>query len=276
MRLFDNGDVALDKWTAVRSLALLHLSVLVSAGSPREKFIKYGERIQIETMPHTVAILLVYEWPKFLRICSGSIVTHRWVLSAAHCGTMEKPKADLFKIRFGMDTYSQEGPVSDVKKRVCHPRSKWDFGDADICLLQTFDEIPFSDRVQPVLIPRSSEAVTQVRVAGWGMNRHLDYPPYLSAIDLPIISDAECDGYLGGDLAAEEPGTFFCAGKDGDRKSKTPYYGDSGSGAVIRSSDNKSWIALGVTSWGTGNGATVFISVPNYANWIRKTLNKYS
>ena len=86
----------------------------------------------------------------------------------------------------------------------------------DICLVQTFDEIPFSDRVQPALMPLGSEtvhSVTHVRVAGWGETEKEDDPWHLSAADLPMIGHAECDRHLFTDLSYEEPDSFFCAVK---------------------------------------------------------------
>ena len=276
----DKSDVALAKWT-VHSLSLLHLCVLSSAQSPRERLITFGERIKIETMPHSVMILLDLEWPNITGYFSGSLINHRWVLSSAH--TFEElfkshhENANI-KIRFGIDHMTQEGPVRDVKRVVCHRRYKEGKLGNDICLVQTFDEIPFSDRVQPALMPLDSEtshSVTHVRVAGWGETEETSYPWHLSAVDLPMMGHAECDRHLFSDLSWEEPDSFFCAGKV-ERDAKSPCYGDSGSAAVIRR-DNKSWVALGVTCMGRGcDGPTLFTSVSYYVGWIKKTLNKYS
>ena len=273
----DKINVAFIKWTAVHSLALLQLSVLVTS-VPRNKLITKGERIKIETMPHTVMILIIYQLPDDMTYCSGSILTHRWVLGAAHCfyTYLQLPrKKGLFKIRFGIDTLSEEGPISDVSMVVCHEGFKWKSAN-DVCLLQTFDKIPFSERVMPTLKPKTNEtvkSVTHVRVAGWGLIENGEYARYLSAVDLPMMSDYQCENLLTDALSIENPGTFFCAGNTSTGKS--PCGGDSGSVAVVRSTDNNSWIALGVAVQSKCLGPTLFMSVPYFINWIMDTLDKY-
>ena len=277
MRLFNNGNVALDKWTAVHSLALLHICGFVAGQWPREKFILWGEHIKIETMSHSVVILIFYNNPYEMTFCS--VLAHRWVLTAAHCVKDVPNKVVLVKIRLGIDAYSQEGLVHDVEKKVCHWQFRPGYTPADICLLQTFDEIPFSNRVQPVARPGPSEtvqSVDKVRVAGWGQSQHFAvWPPYLSAVDLYRISDSDCDQDIPAELSREKPGSFFCAGR------KVPYaksvcHGDSGSAAVIRSYDNESWVALGVTVQSKCRGPSVFMPVHFFNEWIMDTLRRYS
>lgn len=62
---------------------------------------------------------------------------------------------------------------------------------------------------------------------------------HLSAVDLEMISHAECDEHLRSDLTVLDPRSFFCAGKEPEYRAKSVCNGDSGSGAVIRR-DNKS------------------------------------
>ena len=140
-------------------LAFLHLSVLVTCQSPREKLIMFGEHIKIETMPHAVAGIVALEWPNDLNYFHGFLIHHRWVLTAAHVfkKMFKRPsfRDSLLKIRFGIDDVSQEGLVSDVRRIVCHEGYK-QFMENDICLVQTMDEIPFSDSVQPATGQRDS------------------------------------------------------------------------------------------------------------------------
>ena len=281
----NKNNVASGTWTAVHSLALLHLPVLLKAKSPQEKMIRFGKPVKIETMPHSVAIIIAYEWPGDAIVGSGSIIDHRWVLTAAHCFDdffkYTPTKSRLVKIRFGMNSYLQEGPVSDVIKIICHERWGTKRVAYDICLVQTIDEIPFSDRVQPALRPLANETVDkfdEVIVAGWGSNEKVAFDVnYLSAVDLLMITDDECGREFGLDLRKQVPGSFFCAGKNDQLDAKSVCYGDSGSSAVVRRGGNGSWVTLGVTAValvGCG-GVTLFISVSYFNDWITDTLNKY-
>ena len=268
------------KWiqVTIHLLATLRLSAIVTAQSPQRKLIVAGKPVKIEAMPHSVLVLISNRWPDETDFCSGSILNHRWVLTVAHC-TRSISKDGLLKIRFGIDSYDQEGPISDVRKIVCHKGYRRDWIGKDICLLQTFNEIPFSDRVQPVALPLPEEkldSVTDVRVAGWGFveKTHLrQVTTVLLVADLPMIGLTECDAHFLYDLRLEDPGSIFCAGKETIDQSTCS--GDSGSAAVIRRNDNKTWVAMGITVAGKCKGPAIFMPVPYYLDWINRSLSQH-
>ena len=282
MRLFhtsyEKSNVALGKWTAVHSLALLYLSVLVTS-VPQEKQIKNGERITIQTMPHSVLILVTNQWPSNMSYCSGTLLDTSWVLAAAHCFDQffkRSRKDGLIKILFGIDTLTQEGLVKDVKRIVFHEDYASEVYD-DLCLLQTFDEISYNDRMQPALMSRNIDNVqsaTYVRVAGWGVTEKLTWPWYLSAVDLPMISVTECNERLKSENLSEvKPGTFFCAGKK-IFKPKSVCIGYSDSAAALWM--DSMWVALGIAAGSICDGPSLFMSVSHYAPWILDIVVKYS
>ena len=270
------------KLTIIFSSALFHVQAILTARPPEGQFVVNGEHIKIETMPHSVFVLLGHEWPSDVTLCSGSLLSHRWVLTAAHCLEDFTEGTGLVKVRLGMDTFSQEGPVSDVKMAKCHDRfhgqNKYSY---DVCLLQTFDEIPFSERVQPAALPFANETVqslAKVRAAGWGVTAAIDFaPPFLlSATDLDIVDYDECNRqYLG--RRKEDRRTYFCAGNMGNGfEMKSLCFGDSGSSAVIKR-DNGTWVAMGVTCLVNHcKGAVFFVSVPFHVSWIRSMMTRYS
>ena len=270
------------KWVGVTlflSFYQLGLRVIAKVESPGEKFIVSGDPVKIEEMPYVVSILIAIDWPNNLIICSGSILSNRWVLSTGHCFEDLSVRDGHIKIRAGVDDYSQEGPVIDVK-RIVYPRLGTLFIDRDICLLQTFDEIPFSDRVQPVGLPLADEkveSITKVRVAGWGEGGDfiLELAASLTAVDLEILELRVCSKYYDYDYRHPETGSIFCAGKDFDPPIST-CSGDTGSGGVIRRSDNKTWVIMGVERRNRCRGRTLFVSVPHHITWINKQMRQYS
>lgn len=274
MRLFDKSNEALGKWTAVYSLALLHLSVLVTSAQ-REKLVTYGEHIKIEKMPHSVAVIIAYKWPTRMTYCSGTIITRLWVLTAAHCVIDTFAPVDYqIKVRFGIDDYSQDGEVANVNKTICHEGFFGFMTANDICLLQTSYPIPLSDAVRPAIRPQPNEtlqSVTEVSVAGWGMNEVGNDQFLLSAVRLAMISNSDCEKALERNLSEENPDTFFCAGKGG-HEPKGICLGDSGAGAVFKRHENSSWIIFGIAVQGNCTGAGIFIYVPYYSSWIGDTI----
>ena len=263
------------------SSALFHVQEILTAHLPEGQFVMNGEHIKIETMPHSVFVLITFEWPSDVTFCSGSLLSHRWVLTSAHCFRRVSKSTGLVKLRLGMDTFSQEGPMSDVKMVKCHDRFYWKEWSYDVCLLQTFDEIPFSEHVQPAALPFANETVqslVKVRAAGWGDTASLyaHEPPFLlSAVDLDIVDYDECNRQYGN--LREDRRTYFCAGNLGRGfEMKSLCYGDSGSSAVVRR-HNRTWVAMGVTCLVNDcEGAVFFVSVPFHVNWIRSTMTRYS
>lgn len=221
--------------------------------------------------------LVLGQWPTDLYYCSGSVLSHRWVLTSAHCLQEVTKRKGLVKIRFGINKYSQEGLVRDAKMVKCHERFYTNNWPYDLCLLLTFDEIPFSERVQPVALPLANETVqslTKVRAAGWGMiltSHSIARTFFLWGSDLDIVEYYDCNRQLNGKLL-KYPRIGFCAGNAGERR--TLCSGDSGSSAVIRR-NNKTWVIMGVTSRTTCLGAVFFVDVPYHANWIRSTIARY-
>lgn len=214
-----------------------------------------------------------------MSFCSGSVLNQRWVLTAAHYAIRVPSRDGHFKIRFGIDTFSQEGPVSDIKMAICYTRYyRFPLASNDICLLKTFDEIPFSESVQPIALPLPNEtigSVSSIRVAGWDRTMEFlldEKTTHLMAVDLPMIGLRECSDN-GRDLTTDEPGSVFCAGDT--ELFKGICYGDSGSAAVIRR-DNRTWVALGISSGGNCEGTSLFVSVPYFILWIKRKLRQYS
>lgn len=74
---------------------------------PQSEFVMPGNRTEIETMSHSVSAVIAYTWPANTTVCSGSILNHRWVWSAAHCFKRLSEETSLVKLRFGVDDYTQ-------------------------------------------------------------------------------------------------------------------------------------------------------------------------
>lgn len=149
------------------------------------------------------------EWPWIVSIqkngthhCAGSLLTSRWVVTAAHCfkGYVGSPgparlmapmealrdpfpsshlsKPFLFSVLLGAWQLGRPGPRSQqvgVARVLPHPVYSWKEGArADIALARLERPVLFSERVLPICLPDTSvrlPADTDCWIAGWGSIR---------------------------------------------------------------------------------------------------------
>lgn len=101
--------------------------------------------------------------------CSGSILSNRFVLTAAHCMRNRTP-ANIFAI-VGTLNRLKGGVAVEFNKITVHPGWNSRLLINDIALLRTANEIVFSDTIQPIALPKENlpnEENTQVILSGWG------------------------------------------------------------------------------------------------------------
>lgn len=93
------------------------------------------------------------------------------MITAAHCAV----SATKFKISLGAQTFHNQlesGRVIDVTtKKIIHPQYRDFLPIHDLSLIKLSRKIDFTDRIQPVLLPKSNDLfVTQgVIASGWGL-----------------------------------------------------------------------------------------------------------
>ncbi|XP_054310934.2 brain-specific serine protease 4 isoform X2 [Pongo pygmaeus] len=122
------------------------------------------------------------EWPWIVSIqkngthhCAGSLLTSRWVITAAHCFKDNLNKPSLFSVLLGAwqlgnpGSRSQKVGVAWVQP---HPVYSWKEGArADIALVRLEHSIQFSERVLPICLPDASIHLppnTHCWISGWG------------------------------------------------------------------------------------------------------------
>jgi trypsin len=187
-------------------------------------------------------------------LCTGTLVTPNWVLTAGHCsnitaGTVASPAswpAPLINVRIGGVTQS-DGEQRGVSRVVMHPDYLLTNG-YDVSLL----ELSTPSTMTPTQVASASErsiwnAGTLESIVGWGVTEEGgDTPDRLQEAQVPVTTDAYCSGAYGSDF---DPITMVCAGFP--EGGVDTCQGDSG-GPMFGRTSTGALRVVGATSWGDG------------------------
>jgi secreted trypsin-like serine protease len=187
-------------------------------------------------------------------LCTGTLVTPNWVLTAGHCsdltaGTVASPASwppQLINVRIGGVTQT-DGEQRAVSRVVKHPDYLLTNG-YDISLLQ----LSSASTMTPTQVASASERAiwnpgTLETIVGWGATSEGgDTPDRLQEAQVPITTDAYCSGAYGSSF---DPVTMVCAGFP--EGGVDTCQGDSG-GPMFGRTSTGALRVVGATSWGDG------------------------
>ncbi|PNI80985.1 LOW QUALITY PROTEIN: PRSS46 isoform 1 [Pan troglodytes] len=123
-----------------------------------------GKLVEVGKWPWQVSILFLGTY-----ICSGSLIHHQWVLTAAHCLQRSKDPS-LYSVMGGVHQCPENSTQLPLTRMVIHK----DFSNLmsqDIALLKLRDSISWSPFVQPVCLPNikfKPSIGSMCWVIGWG------------------------------------------------------------------------------------------------------------
>lgn len=188
--------------------------------------------------------------------CGGAVVSPTLVVSAAHCfdtvaddGRYEDwPLASLRVVAGILHVDDPDGTAQERNVKAMHAHPGFlDQGsqDHDLALLELDRPLTFGDRVAPIEIwqdPSITRSTDSAVIAGWGTSDDGDQPDHMRQAEMPLLSDDAC---------AEQEDAFtadlmLCAGGEGPDGCT----GDSGGPLVRYWPPARTWVALGVSSFG--------------------------
>ncbi|CAD7683431.1 unnamed protein product [Nyctereutes procyonoides] len=232
------------------------------------------------------------EWPWQVSIqrngshfCGGSLLTERWVLTAAHCFS-NTSETSLYQVLLGARQLVRPGPhavYAHVKRVESNPLYRGMASSADVALVELEAPVTFSNYILPVCVPDPSvafEAGMSCWVTGWGSPSEEDClpsPRVLQKLAVPIIDTPKCNLLYSKDAEAGlQPKAIkddmLCAGFAEGKKDACK--GDSGGPLVCLV--GQLWLQAGVISWGEGcarrNRPGVYIRVTSHRDWIHRII----
>lgn len=242
----------------------------MSAASAQQLRIAGGSPVSISQAPWQVLIAV-----RNSEVCGGSIVSARWILTAAHC-VDEGVQPGNLEIYPGISQVSERrsDQKASVEAIIIHPdwntATQWN----DLALIRLTSPLSASGSVQAIALPTAENAAawpaagTPGSVVGWGANSEGGgISNQLQSATVTVLAgpgDGVCGAYGSSFNALAQ----ICAGSAGGGVDACQ--GDSGGGLVIGGANGP--VLAGVVSTGQGCAQAqfpgVYARVTSYLPWI--------
>ncbi len=203
-----------------------------------------GAAIDVATAPYQVSLQDANG-----HFCGGTIVSDRWIISAAHCGTPQTVVAGITRL-----SQAAQGQTIQVKRTIINPAYTDPQVGSDISLIELATPLDLNGTTVKAIRPQVKansdleKPAVLAKVTGWGaLVAGGGLPDTLQGVDVPLVSLADASADYAQAMTPDQlaAGVRGVGGKDSCQ-------GDSGGPLVVSDPSTGEVKLVGVVSWGNG------------------------